>query len=237
MKEGLNRLLLASVAIGAVLMSATQSANAWKGGVHRDSEREAAMAIAPDIENGKKLYQLCARCHQDNGWGIEPGFGNHKGNGYYPMLAGQHQNVLIKQLSDIRSGNRDNPMMYPFTLDKYIGGPKDIADVTGYIATMKPNPDNEYGFGNDLAHGEKLYRENCAKCHGDNGEGSNDDFYPRLQGQHYSYMLRQIKWIKNGKRRNANEKMVRQIAGFTYRDMKAVVDYASRLQPAAASTK
>jgi cytochrome c553 len=236
MKFSLNRLLVSSVAVGAALVLTVQTASAWNGGSHRTSEREDAMGITPDIENGKKLYQLCARCHQDTGWGIEAGFGKHGGNGYYPVLAGQHKNVLIKQLSDIRSGNRDNPMMYPFTLDKYIGGPKDIADVTAYISTMKQNPNHEVGFGNDLAHGERLYKDNCASCHGDNGEGSNVDYYPRLQGQHYTYMLRQMKWIKNGKRRNANSKMVKQIEGFSFRDMKAVIDYTSRLKPAVNET-
>lgn len=224
--------LLFKVIVSSLLMLVVQQASAWSGGAHRTNEREDAMSLEPDLENGKKLYQLCSNCHQDDGWGVTTGFGAQTGSGYYPVLAGQHKNVLIKQLADIRSGNRDNPMMYPFTLDKYIGGPKDIADVTGYIASMKPHPDHEKGYGNDLEHGKKLYEEHCVKCHGDNGEGSNDDFYPRLQGQHYTYMLRQMKWIKSGKRRNANSQMIKQIERFTYRDMKAVIDYASRLMPA-----
>lgn len=226
------RPVLLSIALVSFICLGTESTMAWDGGKHRENEREDAMHFTPDLENGKKLYGLCAKCHKDDGWGIASGFGNHSGDGYYPILAGQHQKVLIKQLADIRSGNRDNPMMYPFTLDKYIGGPKDIADVTGYIASMPVNPNNEYGFGDDLEHGKKLYEEHCVSCHGDYGEGSNEEFYPRIQGQHYTYMLRQMKWIKNGKRRNANKKMAKQIEGFTYRDMKAVIDYVSRLKPA-----
>jgi hypothetical protein len=42
-------------------------------------------------------------------------------------------------------------------------------------------------------------------------------------------MLRQFIWIKDGKRRNANDKMVEQIQKFSYREMQAVIDYSSRL--------
>ncbi|MCP4183666.1 MAG: cytochrome C, partial [Hyphomicrobiales bacterium] len=37
----------------------------------------------------------------------------------------------------------------------------------------------------------------------------------------------------DGKRRNANPEMVKQINGFTDQDMKAVVDYVSRQKPPA----
>ncbi len=47
------------------------------------------------------------------------------------------------------------------------------------------------------------------------GEGDNEKFYPRIQGQHYEYLLRQYNWIKEGKRRNANPDMVKQIQNFT----------------------
>ncbi len=72
------------------------------------------------------------------------------------------------------------------------------------------------------------------RCHGENGEGSNEKFYPpRIQGQHYEYLLRQYVWIKEGKRRNANPDMMKQIEWMTERDTKAVLDYVSRQKPPA----
>lgn len=204
---------------------------AWVGGEQRENEREEAMHLAPDLENGKRIYELCAICHHETGWGDGADISQRQKPGYFPILAGQHRNVLIKQLADIRAGNRDNPMMYPYTLDKYIGGTQGIADVTAYIASLPGHPKNTVGPGNDLRLGQDLYRVHCEKCHGKYGEGSNEDFYPRLEGQHYDYMLRQFIWIRDGKRRNANYKMRRQIARFTFREMMAVIDYSSRLQP------
>jgi cytochrome c553 len=52
-----------------------------------------------------------------------------------------------------------------------------------------------------------------------------------LQGQHYQYLYRQFIWIRDGRRRNADKQMVKQIQGFNPRDISAVMDYVSRLQP------
>ena len=54
-----------------------------------------ALELTPNIDNGKKIYPLCASCHMKNGWG--------KIDGSFPVIAGQHRNVLIKQLSDRKS--------------------------------------------------------------------------------------------------------------------------------------
>jgi cytochrome c553 len=195
------------------------------------SEMDAALDLPPNIERGKRIFPMCANCHTEDGSGMVSGIGMRRAPGYYPKLAGQHRQVIIKQLADIRSGNRDNPMMYPFTLEKYLGGPQEISDVTGYIATLKPSPENNLGSGQDLDRGKSLYETNCTECHGDYGEGDDEEFYPRIEGQHYNYLLRQLKWIRDGKRRNANKKMIRQVSGFTYREMMAVSDYVARMKP------
>jgi len=120
---------------------------------------------------------------------------------------------------------------------KAIKDSQTLLDVTIYIATLPINPNNGIGEGNDLKYGEKLYKENCAKCHGEKGEGNAEKSYPRIQVQHYKYMLRQFEWIRDGKRRNANSDMVKQIKSFTSKDMKAVLDYVSRFKPILKSMK
>ena len=54
-------------------------------------------------------------------------------DGVFPQIAGQHRSVIIKQLADIRAGNRDNPMMYPIAKEAVLGGPQAISDVAAYI--------------------------------------------------------------------------------------------------------
>ena len=109
------------------------------GGKWKATAAEAleALNIVGDIEEGEEIYTVCAACHQPTGWG-DP-------LGVFPQLAGQHTTVLIKQISDIRAGNRDNPTMYPFAMQ--IEGAQDIRDACAFIQTLKMNPKPRIGPG------------------------------------------------------------------------------------------
>jgi len=181
-------------------------------------------------KDGIAVFEVCSACHKTEGWGTE--------DGTFPQLAGQHDTVIIKQLADIRAKNRDNPTMYPFALPQEIknaapevgGGPYAIAVVANYITNLPMNPANGKGPDNlDLKKGEQLFKDNCVKCHGDKGQGNEEKFFPKIQGQHYKYMLRQFEWIRDGKRRNANPDMIKQIKNFSDEDMKNVINYVSRI--------
>lgn len=186
-------------------------------------EVERALALTPDLANGLAIYRECAGCHTPEGWGLA--------NGTVPQIAGQHRNVVVKQLADIRAGNRDTFLMLPYASAEAIGGAQAVADVAAYIDSLEISTANDKGAGDDLELGERLYRENCARCHGPSGEGGNDAYVPRIQAQHYRYLVRQFEWIRDGKRRNADAEMAAQIAGFDARELRAVLDYVSRLEP------
>jgi cytochrome c553 len=216
----LNKFLSATLV--TIALGTSTSAMAW---LESGGEREEAMALTPDLDNGRDVFEVCSACHLPEGWGTE--------DGTFPQLAGQKRGVLIKQLADIRAKNRDNPTMYPFALPESIGDAQALADVVAYIEKLPMNPDNGVGPGTDLTLGEQLFKDNCVKCHGEHAQGNEEKYYPRLEGQHYKYMLRQFEWIRDGKRRNANPDMVKQIKAFSDKDMSAVVDYVSRLKPPA----
>ncbi len=186
-------------------------------------EVETALALEPDLESGLEIYRDCALCHTPEGWGLS--------SGVVPQLAGQHRKVIIKQMADFRAGNRDNQIMVPYSSFEAIGGAQAVADVAGYIDTLEISVENGRGPGKDLALGEKLYKENCLACHGERGEGDNDRYMPRIQAQHYRYLVTQFEWIRDGKRRNSNAEMTAQIKGFDDRQISAVLDYVSRLEP------
>ena len=82
-----------------------------------------AMKLAGSIEDGAIIYEeICQACHQPGGNG-DPG-------GNFPQLAGQHSTVIIKQIADIRIGNRDNPTMYPFAnIEALRAATEDIFDL------------------------------------------------------------------------------------------------------------
>ncbi|MCW9033828.1 MAG: c-type cytochrome [Alphaproteobacteria bacterium] len=220
--------LVAAVALTFGFSAGAMAADAkkWNEG---GGEQGDALKLTPNLENGVEVYEVCSACHLPEGWGLP--------DGTFPMLAGQHAKVTIKQLADIRALNRDNPTMYPFALPSEIGGPQSIADVAAYIAKLPMNPKpglGEWAEGTpEFEHGKKLYADNCVRCHGANGEGIPDKYYPRIQGQHYNYLVRQFEWIRDGKRRNANPDMVEQIKGFSDDDMKQVMNFVSRQKPPA----
>ena len=208
-----------SLAVTVIGLGFSTVSLAWLEG---GGERDEAMDLTPDLENGIDVYEVCAGCHLTEGWG--------ETSGTFPQLAGQHKEVLIKQLADIRARNRENPTMYPFTDPDTIGGAQAIADVTEYISTLAPNPQPGVGEGKNLDTGEKLYADNCLMCHGKRGLGNGDAFFPRLQGQHHAYLVRQMLWIRDGFRKNGNALMAEKLKPMNDAEISQLADYISRLE-------
>lgn len=187
-------------------------------------EYEQVLALTPNAERGRTVYLTCAVCHLPEGWG--------SADGVYPQIAGQLRTVIIKQLADFRAGNRDNPLMYPFSVPGILGGPQEIADVAAYVSELPMTPHNGLGPGTELALGERLYNEHCADCHGAEGEGDEAEHIPALAGQHYAHLMRQFDAIRSGERKNADSKMTDEIKDINAQEQSAMLDYTARLRPA-----
>ena len=197
----------------------------------QEGEKIEALHKKGDVKNGEEVYETCAACHLPSGAG--------RPDGTFPQLAGQHTTVLIKQIADIRAGLRDNPTMYPFAM--VMTDPQELADVTSYIEKLCIPLGNGRYEGPDaavqVAQGKALYEKECKECHGVNGEGNKEKFYPVIAGQHYKYLLRQMTEIRDGKRRNANPDMVKIIKKYDDKQLVAISAYQSSLHMPGAMCK
>ncbi len=142
---------------------------------------------AGDAEAGKAKTAVCAGCHGADGNSMVPSF---------PKLAGQAEAYTIKQLNDMKAGERNVPQMAAFLPGL---SDQDIADIAAYYAAQTPKvgkADPEL-----VELGQQLYRAGnpesgvtaCAGCHGANGKGMPAAGYPLLSGQHAGYIEAQLK--------------------------------------------
>jgi cytochrome c553 len=197
------------------------SANAQDPAVKDPSNELAALLeLKGDLDRGKTVFAACHDCHRKDASG--------RANGVFPRLAGQYASVLIKQLSDIRAGRRNNPSMQPLAATLSRG---DIADVAAYLQSLPINQTHGKGPGGGVTRGRQLYDRDCASCHGGNGEGVGAKFYPMVAAQHYRYLLREVVSIRDGERGNSDPAMVQAVKNYSQVDIEAVADYMSQLPP------
>ncbi|MFB6348035.1 c-type cytochrome [Moraxella marmotae] len=147
---------------------------------------------AYDIEAGKKIVDVnCAACHGANGVSVAPA---------QPNLGGQNVKYLYKQLVDFKTKARRNGIM-----EAQLAGltQQDLANLAGYYASQDPwTP----GYGNKAtaAQASKLYLGGdktrgvipCAGCHDPKGMGNAFAGFPRLGGQHATYLATQLKLFR-----------------------------------------
>lgn len=198
----------------------------------------AAVPAAPkgDIAAGEAKAAVCGACHGADGNSLAPNF---------PKLAGLGQAYLLKQLKDVKSGNRQIVEMTGL-LDNL--SDQDLLDLAAYFnskttqlsgskdMTVKINP----GIDVDaVEYGAKLYRAGkpevgapaCTGCHSPRGLGNGPAGYPRLSGQHADYIEKQLKDFRAGLRVNdGDKKTMRQVAAhLSDSDIKALANFIAGL--------
>lgn len=183
-----------------------------------------AQTAKPDVEKGAAFYaQVCVACHGADGNSALPA---------NPKLAGQVPEYITKQLSELKSGKRDNAVMKGFAS---MMSDDDMRNVAYWLAAQKP----VLGTASDknlVALGEKIYRGGipdrqiaaCASCHSPNGAGMPAQ-YPRLSGQHAEYTASQLMAFRDGIRKNSLQ-MTQVSAKMNDREIKAVADYIAGLR-------
>lgn len=168
-----------------------------------------AVSAAPkaDLAKGKEIAaNICAACHAADG---------NSGIAMYPRVAAQHAGYIFRQTKDIKEGKRITgaaASMAPMVMGL---SDQDIANVAAFYAKQQAKA-GETNPKENPELGAKIYRGGladkkipaCMSCHGPAGAGIPGGgtelvAYPRIGGQHKSYIVDQMKFYKNGQRKNS----------------------------------
>ncbi|MEJ2575134.1 MAG: c-type cytochrome [Gammaproteobacteria bacterium] len=179
---------------------------------------------AGDAAAGKAKSAACAGCHGADGNSVNP---------EWPKLAGQHADYLYKQLTEFKSGARQNALMagQVAALNE-----QDMADLAAYYASLDGSVGEADPTQVDL--GETIYRAGnpsngvsaCAACHGPTGTGNPMAKFPSLSGQHATYSSNQLKAFRGMQRANDPGQMMRNVAAkLTDAEIEAVAQYMQGL--------
>ncbi len=193
----------------------------------RDAGREldAVLHLMPNPMHGEELFHTCAQCHGARD--------SHLPEGWVPQIAGQHVRVIAKQLIDYRHGRRWDQRMEIIAGRHVLASEQDIADVASYVAALRQTPPLTSGSGEHQEQGRALYQAHCADCHGRGGEGSNARLVPRLAGQDYEYLLRQLHDALEARRPSLGATHRHRLEHLDRADLEGLADYLSKLKPAA----
>ena len=185
-----------------------------------EQQLAAASNAQPDTVHGATLFKACVRCHNSDGSG--------EYDGDVPAIAGQHREVLLRQLVDFHYGRRWDIRMEAIASSHSLSSAKDLADVAAYVSALPRFTDPGRGDGQQLAHGMQVYQSECASCHGLSGQGDGRKVVPWLAGQHYKYLLREMYYASDNRRPNLASHR-KFLAGFILPDYEGVADYLSSL--------
>ncbi|MGE5547131.1 MAG: c-type cytochrome [Solirubrobacterales bacterium] len=187
-----------------------------------------------DPDAAKDIMRTCAACHGE--------FGEGGGGGVYPRLAGLNADYLAEQLRRFKSRERENIPMIPYATERELPE-KDVLDVSKYLSETKlsnhpPSDDvkmdafqrlqlakqsvqipREPG---DIDKGGAIFQEECASCHGKQGQGRVKK--PPLAGQYMRYLRAQIGHFLEGKRKHDDvEELMRPKTAEQWNDLWAYV--------------
>jgi cytochrome c553 len=163
---------------------------------------------ADDIE---AKAQTCAACHGQNGVPTDPKT--------IPIIWGQEQSYLVKQMRDYRNGERDNPIMSPIA--KSIAQ-EDIRKIAAYFAAKSWPAQRSTAAAASPPNGIAQ----CQPCHQPNFEGGPPA--PRLAGLSYEYLVAAMRNFAADERTN-NGDMPKFMQALTDSERDAMARYLSGL--------
>ena len=201
------------------------------------------VVAAADLENGEEINEVCGGCHGPLGQGGK--------QGEYPRLAGQPKDFIAYQLHLFRDRKRPNMAMIEY-IDERQMPDEDIEDISAYLAAidlpskLAPVDVDASDFNayerlleterivqipraeGDIENGHKIYRKECASCHGRDGKGDDEKAVPMLTGQYTNYLWRQVdKFLKGIRIHDLDEPDEELLADFSRDEIRDIFAWAS----------
>jgi cytochrome c553 len=158
---------------------------------------------------------VCVACHGNNG---VPKSGN------IPIIFGQQENYVLKQLHDFKTGERN------FEIMKWMSETfteAETAPTAAYIAKQRWPAKTANAAAGAAPRGIAV----CQSCHAANYMGAvqaEGMTTPRLAGQNYDYLVEAMRRFAEGERTN-NADMVQIMKGIPAADREAMARYLSTL--------
>jgi len=186
---------------------------AWRA--EPDAEERGSIAA------GKQKSAICAGCHGADGNSAQPAF---------PSIAGLNAAYLFQQLEAFKTGRRKNAIMQGLITAL---SEQDMADLAAYFSRGKMRPTRFWTKvlplqqRANLEIGVSLFKENCARCHGQTGGGQG--IFPALAGQYPDYVVAQMAAFKAGTRNKHS--IMRDVAdGLGDKDLRLIANYLAGLE-------
>jgi cytochrome c553 len=175
-----------------------------------------AGAFAQDAAAGKEKAVVCGACHGAEG---------NSTIAQIPILAGQNARYIYLQLRDFNKKRRQDPMMSPMAANL---SAKDMLDLAAYFSMQKPNRQNSRGDAARIDEGRKIADAAlCPMCHLGGFSGQNE--IPRVAGQHYDYIKKQLLAFKARERTNDAGSMTAYMNDVTNEQIEALAAYVASL--------
>jgi cytochrome c553 len=181
------------------------------------AEQGAALDPATNREFSAKL-SVCGQCHGLNGAPVRPGI---------PIIWGQEENYLLKQMHDFRSKTRDAELMTWASITLH---EEEMAPAMAYFA-KRSWPTRSAQATKAAATPAPRGMAVCQACHQTDFRGAPQAegmAAPRLAGQNYEYLVETMRAYAEGQRKN-NDTMAQLMAGIPPADREAMARYLSGL--------
>lgn len=170
-----------------------------------------------DAQAGATKAAVCSACH---------GLTGNSTNGDYPSLAGQTARYIYLQLRDFKAGRRSDPRMSPMAANL---SPDDMHDLADYFAGQKLTATDFKADAAKVEAGRKKSEELlCTMCHLGGFTGQNE--IPRVAGQQYPYIVKQLEDFRAKKRTNDAGNMTSVTKTLSDADIENLANYVANLQ-------